>query len=472
MKTAIMWFRNDLRTQDNEALYRAGEHFDRVLPVYCMDPQKWEQTWFDMPKMGSRRMQFILESLGDLHQQLGGLGSGLHIAHGAAPEVLPRLCKELGAVQVIAHKEVGTEETAEEEAVKQALMGAAQLKLYWGSTLTHFNDLPFALADLPDVFTAFRKRVEKEAEVRNLFPRPERLPLPEVEIKLGAIPTLAELGLEEAPIDPRAAIAFKGGETEAWKRLRHYFDQTHKLAEYKHTRNGLLGIDYSSKFSAWLAHGCISPRSIGYEVEAFEKTVKKNQSTYWLVFELRWRDYFRFVTAKFGGDLFRPGGIRNERPVVHCDVARIHAWKEGQTGIPFVDANMIELKETGFMSNRGRQNVASFLVKDLQQDWRIGAAWFEHHLIDYDVASNWGNWAYVAGVGNDPREDRYFNMLTQAARYDGKGAYVRHWIPELAQVEAASIHTPWKLTDLQKSMYDLHGTPYAKAQYVPDKWKL
>lgn len=472
MSTAIVWLRNDLRIADNEALYRACEKFDRVLPVYCIDEDRLHAPWFDIPKTGARRMQFILESLADLHESLASAGGGLLAVRGAPEKVLPELCGRFGASAVYAHKEVAREERDDEDAVEKALSGRAELKFFWGATLTHINDLPFAYSELPDVFTAFRKRSEKESEVRGLFPAPKAVSLPDGVPDIGKLPSLGDLGFTPAPIDDRAAIAFKGGEREARKRLHHYFGKTRKLAEYKHTRNGLLGLDYSSKFSAWLAQGCISPRSIYYEVKQFEKEVKKNQSTYWLVFELRWRDYFRFVTAKYGDKLFFPGGIRDERPRVWHDDARIEAWKAGKTGIPFIDANMIELRETGFMSNRGRQNVASFLVKDLEQDWRIGAAWFEHHLIDYDVASNWGNWAYVAGVGNDPRDDRYFNIMTQARRYDAKGAYVKHWLPALAHVPVENIHSPWLLGKDEKKLTEIENTAWADPVKIPKRWQL
>jgi len=185
---------------------------------------------------------------------------------------------------------------------------------------------------------------------------------------------------------------------------------------------------------------------------------------------LVWRDYFRYVAMKYGNQLFYSGGIKNDDMNWKDDPEKLEAWKRGETGIPFVDANMKELNQTGFMSNRGRQIVASYLVKDLKQDWRHGAAYFEQELIDYDVASNWGNWAYVAGVGNDPRESRYFNILTQAARYDEKGEYIRHWLPDLADLSREFIHKPWQLSDAEKSNYNLHGKPYAKPIYVNERW--
>jgi deoxyribodipyrimidine photo-lyase len=170
-----------------------------------------------------------------------------------------------------------------------------------------------------------------------------------------------------------------------------------------------------------------------YEVERIA-----NDSTYWLIFELLWRDYFRFVFKKYGNRFFREEGLAERKPDTRWNEKLFWNWVNGQTGNAFVDANMRELRLTGFMSNRGRQNVASFLVKDLKLDWVAGAAWFEHALIDYDVHSNWGNWAYVAGVGNDPRENRYFNTQKQAAMYDPDGSYTNHWLRLAAEKPAAA----------------------------------
>ena len=196
---------------------------------------------------------------------------------------------------------------------------------------------------------------------------------------------------------------------------------------YKKTRNGLLGKDYSSKFSPWLANGCISPRTIYWEVKKFEKDIKKNQDTYWLIFELIWRDYFKYVSLKHGNAMFKIEGILNTTYDWHRSKVAFREWAEGRTKDDFVNANMIEVAKTGFMSNRGRQNVASYLAKTLRMDWRWGAAYFEAMLIDYDVHSNYGNWMYNAGVGNDPR-DRVFNVALQAERYDGNGKYQSLWL--------------------------------------------
>jgi deoxyribodipyrimidine photo-lyase len=272
--------------------------------------------------------------------------------------------------------------------------------------------------------------------------------------------------------DPRGVLPFRGGESEALRRIQTYFWENDQLKVYKETRNGLLGADYSSKFSLWLAYGCISPRQIYEEVKRYEAERVANDSTYWLIFELIWRDYFRFITLKYGSRLFKVSGIQYNLELKWNHRRDLFdKWVNGQTGVPFIDANMRELQLTGFMSNRGRQNVASFLAKDLKIDWTWGAAYFESQLIDYDVCSNWGNWNYVAGVGNDPRENRYFNIYTQATRYDEKGEYVKTWLPELVNVPASLIHQVWNLNDAAKKQYEVRlGVNYPSPIINANKW--
>jgi deoxyribodipyrimidine photo-lyase len=192
-----------------------------------------------------------------------------------------------------------------------------------------------------------------------------------------------------------------GGEKAALRRLHHYVTEGRgRLSVYKETRNGMLGADYSSKFSVYLAMGNISGRQVLHAVKEFEGSSGiADQNTYWLIFELLWRDYMRLYSLKYGRKMFYLGGMQGEQgrkkyPWGHDDTL-LAKWREGKTGWPIIDANMRELKHTGFMSNRGRQIVASFLVRDLKQDWRHGAEWFESRLLDHDVASNWGNWQYV-----------------------------------------------------------------------------
>jgi deoxyribodipyrimidine photo-lyase len=430
MQNIIFWFRNDLRLHDNEALLQATKA-GKVIPVYIFDERQFKSTSLGFKRTGDFRAKFLLESVENLRENLRKIGSDLIIRTGKPEEILAIMAAEWQAAAVYASKEVTQEETTIEAKLSKKLKPLnIEIELIWIATLYHARDLPFQINFLPDIFTEFRKKVERSAKVRPTFDVLTQLPAIEKEIELGQIPTLQDLGFEQnSTLDSRSVLDFKGGEDEALKRLDDYIWQKDLLKNYKETRNGLIGGDYSSKFSAWLSLGCISPRKIYEEVKKYEAEVVTNDSTYWLVFELIWRDYFHFVALKFGTRIFKTSGIKNDlmKQWKHDNV-KFENWINGQTGVDFVDANMKELQLTGFMSNRGRQNVASYLIKDLGIDWTWGASYFESQLLDYDVCSNWGNWNYIAGVGNDPREDRYFNIATQVEKYDKNGDYMKLWL--------------------------------------------
>jgi deoxyribodipyrimidine photo-lyase len=428
MRTIIVWFKTDLRLHDNETLIKAIAQGDVIVPVYCFDDSHFVESELGFQKTGSFRAQFLLESLIDLDKNLRELGSGLIILKGKPEVEIPKVVLRYNANKVMAKREVSYEERQTEAKVLEALFKLkCELQTFSTSTLYHAEDLPFSIKDIPDVFTNFRKKTEKDAVIRPSFESPLQIKSPKIEpIQL---PTIEELGLPFQPINSRAAIDFKGGESPAIARLNHYFFETKCISSYKETRNGLVGADYSSKFSAWLALGCISPRYIYQELKKYEVKFGANDSTYWLVFEFLWRDYFRFMMKKHQSNFFKQSGIKNNKIKLFSDnVQKLQDWIDGKTGIDFVDANMIELKLTGFMSNRGRQNVASYLCNDLKLDWRLGAEYFEQQLIDYDVCSNWGNWAYLAAVGNDPRDNRYFNIEKQASIYDNKKTFRNLWL--------------------------------------------
>lgn len=428
MKAAIVWFKTDLRLTDNETLLKAILQNETVIPVYCFDESHFEITTYEFQKTGNYRTQFLLESVLDLDANLRALGSGLVVVKGKPEIEIPKIVKQYKAHRVYAKREVAFEEKQTENLVQSELWKLhCELLTFSTSTLYHAEDLPFSIKDIPDVFTNFRKKTEHDAVIRSVFDKPTTINSPK--IQLPTLPSLSELGLKEIKADHRAAIQFKGGESEALKRMNYYFFQTQSISNYKETRNGMIGADYSSKFSAWLALGCISPRFIYHELKKYESQFTANDSTYWLVFELLWRDYFRFMMKKHQNKLFLKSGIQNKVwPMNKMDIKLLHSWINGQTGIDFVDANMLELQLTGFMSNRGRQNVASYLCNDLKLDWRYGAGYFEQQLIDYDVCSNWGNWAYLAGVGNDPRGNRYFNIEKQASDYDKNMVFRKLWL--------------------------------------------
>lgn len=428
MKRSIVWFKTDLRLEDNETLVKAIAQSDEVIPVYCFDDAHFETTSFGFKKTGSFRAQFLLESLQDLDKNLRDLGSELLILRGKPEVEIAKVVEQFKVSKVYAKREVAQEEKQSEKTVVDSLFKLrCEFESYSTSTLYHAEDLPFSIKDIPDVFTNFRKKTEKDAVIRNIFTKPGKIISPEIPAAIW--PKLEELGLECMKMDARVALPFIGGETAAISRLNHYFFETKSISNYKETRNGLIGANYSSKFSAWLALGCISPRFIYHELKKYESEFGANESTYWLVFELLWRDFFRFMFKKHQSKMFQPSGITAEKEIpksVSDELLR--QWINGTTKEDFVNANMLELKLTGFMSNRGRQNVASYFCNDLKLDWRYGAAYFEQQLVDYDECSNWGNWAYIAGVGNDPRERRYFNIEKQANDYDKNKAYRNLWL--------------------------------------------
>ena len=428
MKRSLIWFKTDLRLHDNETLVRAIEQSEQVIPIYCFDEAHFKTNEFGFKKTGFFRAQFILQAIIDLDINLQKLGSGLLVVIGKPEEEIPKLVQQFDAQKVFAKKEVAYEEKQTEALVEAEIWKHhCTLETFSTSTLYHAEDLPFSIKDIPDVFTNFRKKVEKESAIRPIFNIPAAIKSPE--IKPNQITRIEQLGFKPETTDCRAAINFIGGETEGLKRIQHYFYETQAISTYKETRNGLIGANYSSKFSAWLALGCLSPREIYYELKKYENQHGANESTYWLIFELLWRDYFRFMVKKHRTKFFLQAGIKNsDSSLLNHNPETLNKWINAQTGVDFVDANMVELKLTGFMSNRGRQNVASYFCNDLKLDWRYGAAYFEQQLIDYDVCSNWGNWAYLAGVGNDPRGNRYFNIEKQANDYDKNKNYRNLWL--------------------------------------------
>ena len=426
--TTLLLFRDDLLLHDNPTLVAATRDEDGFVPLYVFDDRDYGETRYGTKKTGRHRARFVRESVEDLRSSLRDRGGDLAVRRGKTENIIASLVDEYDAEEVVLQTKPATEEFERERAVREAARSeGAETRRFWTHTLHHINDLPTPPREMNDTFTPWRKEVEANNEPRETVGAPETVETPTFD---NPIPTLEELGFNEEPTeDERGALPFEGGEMRALERLNKYVWERDCLSEYKKTRNGLVGVDYSSKFSAWLARGCLSPRRVYEEVKRYESERVSNESTYWLIFELRWRDFFQFQFVKHGSDFFTSTGIRDVEKdwIEHGEL--FERWCAGKTGVPFVDAAMLELNATGYMSNRGRQNVASFLTDVLGVDWRLGAAYFEGELVDYDVCSNWGNWAYQAGVGNDSR-DRYFNVLKQAERYDGDGAYVRRWVPE------------------------------------------
>ncbi|MCJ1311517.1 hypothetical protein MMC25_005189 [Agyrium rufum] len=465
-------------------------------------------------RCGPHRARFLTESVWDLKKSLEGLNSGLVIRVGMLGQVVKELLDAFAAksaegeiVSLWMTDEEGVEEKREEREVRRAVESKGKDFKLWTDEkyFVDDRDIPFQNPrELPDVFTNYRKQVEPLRDApRRVLKTPTKLPpFPPMEVpSIGPFSVPDNFDdmmkallkpLEEKPLlsrpmqwpsNAKSAHPFHGGEATGHLRIKHLI-ASGNMTTYKDTRNGMLGEDFSTKLSAWFALGCVTARQVHDYLVAFEDGTSdlgkgapgygkgENKGTAAVRFELLWRDYMRLCTKKFGPRLFRESGFRHDDSMKwkyaekDKDVQRqVERFLAGETGTGLIDASMRELYLTGYTSNRARQNVASFLAKHLGIDWRIGAEWYESLLCDYDLSSNWGNWQYTAGVGNDPRgEARVFNPVKQAFDYDPKADYVKNWVDELREVdEAQYAFQAWKLPEDEKARLKLKDLEWVES---------
>jgi deoxyribodipyrimidine photo-lyase len=423
MSTSIYWFRNALRLTDNPALLAACDTSDQVLLIHLTSDEETQATVWGFPRWGVHRRRFRDQAVEGLAAEIARRGGVLHRLEGRADTVIVAAARAVGAARLFCETIAAPEEIAQVAALRAAGLEVREL---WQSSLLDPADLPFAIDGLPEVFTSFRQGVER-ADVQPPAPcaAPEQLSSVTLPSDFGVLSSEEA----EAPAGPSSFPFhhpdFAGCETAALAHLARYFGSGLPRS-YKATRNGLIGTAYSTKLSPWLGVGAVSARTVFKALKGHEARFGASDGSYWIWFELLWRDYFRFWSLKHGRRLFRARGLGALGPPSH-DPRAFARWRAGETGHAFVDAGLRELAATGYLSNRMRQVVASYLIHDLACDWRAGAAWFEACLIDYDVCSNQGNWLYLAGRGADPRGGRRFNPDKQAADYDRDGAYRRLW---------------------------------------------
>ncbi len=412
---SLLVFTQDLRIHDNAVLNSAALNSQQLLCFYAVDPRWFKSNQFGTRPMGSRRWRFLRQSLDALDRQLRRYGQKLLIGYGDPEQLLANIIAQLGVDAVYYSQRADAEADALWPSLKRKF---PYLSFHQVATHTLFTEqqLPFPLAALPDTFSAFRKAVEA-------------LPVPPPLTASGRLPAPLEARFEAAELPACSGSQqeiFKGGEPEGLSHLNDYFSSS-AASHYKLTRNALEGFSHSTKFSPWLANGSLSVRRILSALKHYESIAGKNESTYWIYFELLWREYFLWYAMKHGEKLFEFRGIAKHKPLTSFYPQRFKQWCEGETPWPLVNACMKELAATGCLSNRGRQLAASCLVNELQLDWRAGARYFQQQLIDYEAASNWGNWQYIAGVGADPRGGRHFSISKQAEQYDPQQTYTRRW---------------------------------------------
>ena len=431
-KIGVVLFTSDLRLHDNTTLVQAIKENDEVIPLFCWDEAYMKSEQLGFNRMGKIRRGFLHKVLEDLHLNLKSIGGYLLVKKGNQLDVIQELLSRYAIFKVYTKKQVGIEEKRENDRLKSLLLtNGVDFEEYSTSTMYHPSDLPFSMSSIPEVFTKFRKIVEKEASVRQPLSAPKVIACPIISNDLQELTSLKET----IKLDQRNSLPKMGGESAALDHLNYYLFEEQHILHYKETRNQLRGIEFSSKLSQWLALGCISPKFIYHQVKRFEQEVEANDSSYWLIFELLWRDFFRFSFKKNPLAYYQLHGILGEsdrKPTRNKQA--IDSWINGETQNDFVNAAMKELKATGWTSNRMRQILASYFIYDLEQDWRVGAAYFESQLIDYDVSSNWGNWTYIAGVGNDPRAGRKFNTEKQEEQYDKDKNYQKLWASRCSKI--------------------------------------
>ncbi|CAN9231718.1 unnamed protein product [Alternaria alternata] len=555
----------DRRHRDDSLTSEHGSaNFTHLLPVYLFPPNQIEVSGFlSSPsdkspypearsevarvwRTGPHRVQFIADGVWDLKEKLAGLdcNSGLEMRVGKPTEVVSDIIdwysqnEHEGKISgVWMTDDDNTEEKNEVASVRKlAEQHGVDFKAW--SDEKYFiddRDLPYDnISDLPNVYTSFRKGLEPLRDrPRSTLPTPIQLPPLPSSIPPQKQPFVIPSSLEKLkrallsplekdktytltwppqwPTDAQSAHPFSGGETAGLNRINHLISSG-AMSSYKQTRNGMLGLDFSTKLSAYLAQGHITARQVHWAMMDFEEGrgpgekrdgygKGENEGTAAVRFELLWRDYMRLCMRKFGYKMFSLYGIQDRGAKGQKGESGTKKWKRldrsggagddpvktleafqrfrsGRTGVGLIDASNRELFVTGYTSNRARQNVASFLSSHLDIDWRIGAEWYECFLVDYDPASNWGNWQYVAGVGNDPRQGRVFNPIKQALDYDKHGEYIKAWVPELRGIKLTrtvgpgkeevdqqrlmGLYQAWKLSDWEKQNLGLKGVEWVE----------
>lgn len=422
-KKVAFWFTDDLRLQDNLAFNWACNHYASIAFIYVINPHDVGPHNYQHKAIGAHRMRFIYQSLFDLEQQLKSLGHRLIILEGQHVNTVCRFVAEQQIDTVVRSKPVGWYEQKTWQMIEENL---PQVRCFstWNHTLFKPEQLELTQQRL-NSFSSFRKHVEYfKFAVQPVGDALSTLPQP-IQVPYSQGLSLQDFAQKYAkPIT--TDNPFKGGEHHAMAHVHDYFSSA-APSSYKLTRNQLDGWDSSTKFSPFLALGNLSPRYLWQQLKEYEAQQGANDSTYWIGFELLWREYFQWAALQQQAQLFSFQGQAEHKPKTSYYSGRFKKWCNGETPYPLVNACMKELNATGFMSNRGRQIVASCLVNELAVDWRYGAAYFQQQLLDYDVASNWGNWQYLAGVGKDPRGGRHFNLDKQTQEYDPERRYIKHW---------------------------------------------
>jgi deoxyribodipyrimidine photo-lyase len=429
--TAILWYRRDLRVHDHPALHAARERADRLVPVFVLDDRLLHGR-----HASGTRTQFLLECLADLDAALEQRGTRLVIRHGTPERELAALVEQTGTTELHFSADVTPFARGRGHLVADALADMeVEMHAHPGIYVADAPGEVRTKAGKPQTVFSPYHRAWLDTGRRDVLAPPRKLPPLPSGLAKGRVPALAALGLEQEVEDPA-----HGGEQAARRRMRAFLDGA--VRDYGDDHDAL-GCDNTSRLSPYLRFGCVSPREL-------EDALPRGDGPDALRRQLCWRDFYAQLL------LHHPANAREEfreryRDAIDWsdDEEDLAAWREGRTGYPLVDAGMRQLRREGWMHNRARLVVGSFLTKHLGIDWRQGERWFMRMLIDGDEANNNGNWQWIGSVGVDPQPvyRRVYNPARQQERHDPDGSYVRRYVPELRQVPDKYLAEPWTMPD-------------------------
>ncbi len=445
----VVWFRRDMRLDDNPALYHASRTGLPILPLFIIDEDLVAKLTSD-----GAAFDFQAECLRDLSAGIERLGGSLKIRRGTVRDVFSQIVEEIKPGIVYFNQDYEPEAMDRDKAVSKLLRSSGiEVKSFHDVAIHGPEELKTAEGGPYSVYTPFAVKWLHLPESAPLGV-PARIRTPG--LTSDPIPAGKDLG---RPTTITAPIVH-GGETAAKERWKLFLKSS--VSEYD-TRRDYPGVDGTSLMSPFLRFGCISAVRMYADLRAVSLSAgtMARGAIGKFVKELIWREFYMSALYYFPFTAERNYQRAFDRLEWSRDNGMLEAWKKGLTGFPFIDAGMRQLNATGWMHNRARMAVASFLTKDLFIDWRVGAAYFGSKLLDIEAASNVGGWQWSASTGADARPMRIFNPTLQARHFDGTGEYIRRWVPELRNVPAAHIHEPGKMSGaLQKDIGVIIGKDY------------
>lgn len=413
-KKIVLWFRNDLRLHDNEALTEAVQTGAEIYPVFVFD-ERWFQSSspYGFKRVGDLRRRFILECIHELKKGLKALGLSLIIREGKSEEQVFDIARKVQSKCVLCNRERTREEVLIQEALECKLWSIGQeLRYFRGKMLLHTADLPFPVTHVPDNFTNFKKEVEQFVSIRTPFQVPDA----------GEVvaPSMCLESLEISELEDGAIHNIRGGEIEALNRL-------HLLA-VNDLQESVDQNFFEPHLSPYIAQGALSAKMVYHFLK--EKYDRKLRDFFKLkiIQDLFLRDYFRLMGKKHGDLIFQKTGIiPNEEVDFSCSEEKINQLRTASTDDEFSNAILRQLQSRGFIPHFAREYLGRFIIKNMKLDWRIGAELFEEYLLDYDPCSNWVNWQFLAGQGPEGRRDQNAQLDYLRKKYDPHNDYFNRW---------------------------------------------